>query len=324
MKTVTNAYKALLAARVQRRAKLWRVRLLSGEYRYYTDDSRPIRYAGQVYSSNPGIQISAVRNGLDSTTQTATITFAFSDNGITKAQLRNGDLDNAQFEVVQVHADELSAGSMYVFGGYVDDFSFDDYQAELNLTGYSSRRGGSMIGEQYSQRCRNIFGDARCTVDVDSFAEIGTVTAENVGQQKFSSIGTLPHEPGYWSFGSVKWLTGGNTGRVFDVADVSPEGVITQGTAAPYPIYPGDTFLMRPGCSLFREECSARWGNLLHFRGEPDVPNLTAGIDEQEQSRPPSREYIIGADGRPINFRPGALAPADTSPNGAIPVYYTG
>lgn len=52
----------------------------------------------------------------------------------------------------------------------------------------------------------------------------------------------------------------------------------------PYPISPGDTFLMTAGCDRSVAMCSLRFGNIINFRGEPQIP----GVDTlMMQGRPP-------------------------------------
>jgi hypothetical protein len=53
----------------------------------------------------------------------------------------------------------------------------------------------------------------------------------------------------------------------------------------PYPVSPGDTFLMTAGCDRSASMCSLRFGNIVNFRGEPEIPGVDALMS---QGRPPS------------------------------------
>ena len=45
-----------------------------------------------------------------------------------------------------------------------------------------------------------------------------------------------------------------------------------------FPIQVGDTFYYYPGCDKRRETCWLKFGNILNFRGEPDMPGLDAAL----------------------------------------------
>lgn len=312
MKALSQGYADALKRPVQQRVKLFTLTLINGTSYYLANSRDHVDYDGKRFLASPGVTLSAVRNALEAATQTATATVIYSPDGITLEMVKRGALEGATFEAIQIHADNPGLGSKFLFGGYVDDIDHAEMYVDINLVGYSSRQGAGLIGEVYSERCRNVFGDARCKYPIDTVAEEFTVTNNGSSAQAFVVAGPAAHEPGYWNFATVKWTTGANAGRVYDVGNYGAELAI--GNALAYPIAVGDTGVLRPGCSKYRSECVGRWDNLINFRGEPDVPNLTAGVDSSPQDQPVREQYVTDSNGNLVHFRPGGITPAKYDP----------
>lgn len=78
---------------------------------------------------------------------------------------------------------------------------------------------------------------------------------------------------------SISWLTGANAGTSTEMkAYNSGNSTVTTWLGLHYPVQIGDTFLYYPGCDKRRETCFQKFGNILNFRGEPDVPGLDAAL----------------------------------------------
>lgn len=312
MKQLSAGYIAKLKNPVQRRVKLFTVTLVDGQQLFLSSSSEPMEYGGNVFIASPGVTLSAIRNSINADTQTATAELIYDPRAVTAELVRRGGLDGATFKAVQVHSDDTGAGEMLLFSGYIDDVDFADLKCEVNLTGYSSRQGAGLIGEAYSERCRNVFGDSRCKYPVDTVSQEFTVGAQGTSAQAFYAYGLTPVEPGFWDFGTVKFTEGLNKGRVYDMTVQGEQVVITNPVA--YPISVGDVGILRPGCSKFRAECVGKWDNLINMNAEPDVPNLTAGVDSSPQDQPVKEQYVTDSDGNLVYFRPGGITPAKYDP----------
>lgn len=107
-----------------------------------------------------------------------------------------------------------------------------------------------------------------------------------------SNVGEQP-EPKTFNLGSVKWLTGDNAGQLIGIAS-NEGGLITLTTQTRMPINPGDTGLLRPGCSNYADMCEDRWNNLINMQAEPATPQgittLPTPIADttQDLSKPPA------------------------------------
>lgn len=76
---------------------------------------------------------------------------------------------------------------------------------------------------------------------------------------------------GYFAYGKIKWLTGANAGLTSEVKAFAP-GVVTLALRPPNAVQAGDTYTITAGCDKQPGTCSARFNNLIHFRGEPFIP----------------------------------------------------
>jgi hypothetical protein len=79
-------------------------------------------------------------------------------------------------------------------------------------------------------------------------------------------------EEATYSAGSVKWLTGDNAGQIIQVAS-NTAGLISLTNTPRMTINPGDTGLLRPGCSNYADMCENRWNNLPRMQAEPVTPS---------------------------------------------------
>lgn len=130
-----------------------------------------------------------------------------------------------------------------------------------------------------------------------------------------SNVGEMP-EPETFDLGTVLWLTGDNKGAVQAVA-ANTGGVIYLASSPRQPIVPGDTGLLRPGCSNFADMCENRWNNLINMRAEPATPQGATTMPTpiadtvQDATKPPARPgYEVqfpggGPSGVPVAPAPG-------------------
>lgn len=94
----------------------------------------------------------------------------------------------------------------------------------------------------------------------------------------FTVAGAFTFEEDALTGGMVKFLTGANAGRSYEIEGNSDVGEITLAFPAAFPISINDEVAYRPGCNKHARDAEkgckfyfeAEWVN--HFRGEPDIP----------------------------------------------------
>lgn len=181
--------------------------------------------------------------------------------------------DTTQF--VELARGEL--GQVRVLNGL--SFTFE-------LLGMTKRLKQSIV-EKDSLRCRAIFGSQAqgsgapvtqrfpCGFDTVGLWSPGEVIT--VGEENTISFETdLAQADGFFKPGMLKWLTGPNAGRTYEVEDFAV-AVVWLTFPTMFPVEPGDAFEIRPDCTKWKDDangCKAWWGGdwVLHYRGEPYIP----------------------------------------------------
>ena len=102
----------------------------------------------------------------------------------------------------------------------------------------------------------------------------------NVAQAGGTVFVNFNYTIGYFAYGAVTWLTGQNAGYRMEVKQFAP-GVVTLALPMEYPIAVGDTYSISAGCDKQLGTCSARYSNVVHFRGEPYIPGIDMVIKPQ-------------------------------------------
>lgn len=119
---------------------------------------------------------------------------------------------------------------------------------------------------QTSPQCRARLGEQLCRIDMRGRHERIRITGQEGGWLSTDRQALQP-----FLYGELRWISGPHSSEVAQVVDVQdgrlrlhrPPTSISQG---------GDTAILSEGCDRTRTTCSERFGNVLNFRGEPDLP----------------------------------------------------
>ena len=139
---------------------------------------------------------------------------------------------------------------------------------------------GQTVGRTFQATCDAALGDARCGVDLEDPAFKGTGgVLDLLRDRAFTASGLGGFNSGRFTFGTVEWTSGANTGRRAEVIahDVT-EGiaVVTLLEAPVRSIAGDDAFIIRAGCDKRIETCSDKFANTANFRGFPHIPGQDA------------------------------------------------
>lgn len=132
----------------------------------------------------------------------------------------------------------------------------------------------------YQAQCPYVFGGAECLFDRSSMQLVGVaITGSSEGSIVTDlTVADFPPTPlstpspsTLYDQGSIIGLTGANAGYTRTI------GVIVSGTVyylLPwfFPVMPGDTFLLLPGCDHTISTCENTFNNLEHYGGMPYIP----------------------------------------------------
>lgn len=174
----------------------------------------------------------------------------------------------------------------------IDAMKFDGAVWQAACSGLSSLIGET-AGAVWGPLCRvDVFsvGPGKCNADPTPWtftSEIGEIYTDRL---HFLGI-YLPAIDGVLNDGKLVWTSGNNVGVYSDVrlaVEILPAGhqEITLQVRTPLPMQVGDGFIVQAGCNKLPGigasagvgHCKHRYGNLVNFQGEPNVPGRDSSI----------------------------------------------
>lgn len=282
---------------------LFKLTLSNGVSYYYTDNSLSLRYQGQVWRADPGIDLSAIRDAANALEQTATIDVGYADDMITEDMVRKGRLDGATHQVLLIDYRNVAVGAFELFSGQIDRLSASNaYTFSLDLKGWQGRSYN--INGVYALKCRNIFCDKGCTLHIEDYS-IPIVVDGSADSGTTLLVSELIADK-FADNGSILWTAGPNAGTLTPVA-TNAGASITLVSPPGYDPRQGDEGTLRAGCDYYKATCKNRYNNLANFQAEPSVPQgTTTSADKttttttvDSQKPPPATDDVYGAGNYP-------------------------
>jgi uncharacterized phage protein (TIGR02218 family) len=246
-----------------------------------TSHDQPVTVAGLSYA--PGFDPSSVVSTSGLAVDNLEAKGILDSDSITEADVDAGMWDYAEVHIFQANWKDPTLGALKELRGWFGEFTFagSGYTVELrNLAGALN----VSIGELVAPACSATVGDARCKVDLTDYTALGEVTAVTDNREfdtdlssatvrlTPSSTGTPPLS--YFNGGLITWLTGANADRQMEVKTYAADGSTALQLPMVGTVAPGDTFSVSAGCAKSRDVCIAEFGNILNFRGFPDLPGI--------------------------------------------------
>jgi uncharacterized phage protein (TIGR02218 family) len=217
----------------------------------------------------------------------------------TEADLNSGLYDYADWVAYLVNYEELSDGHVELGRGTLGQVRVIDagQRFVFETLGLTQPLHRSIV-QKDSLRCRARFGSQPigtpgaesverfpCGFDTSALWVAGTVTAIGAEPQ-FAFDTDLAAADDAYKPGLIRWITGANMGRQYEV-EAYAAGVVTTTFPMLGAAQVGDAFDIRPDCTHWKEgahSCFTYWGAdwVLHYRGEPWIP-----VGEQDQINTP-------------------------------------
>ena len=247
--------------------------VVSGSVWRWTSHDRDLTVGGNVYTSAPGVERSAILTRAD--LSVPSVELRALEHAIEAEIIDRGWVDNANITISVVDSEAPSGGTMVIFSGTLGQVQRTREGYEVEGRGQAQRLS-QQIGEFYSRECRADLGDARCRVDLSAYTRTGRVSALDTDRgftPAFDGTGDPPE--GYFDQGVLTWTSGENVGRSMEVLSFTqaPDPVrLNLYLPPPAPISVGDTFSVYAGCNKLITTCRDRFDNVVNFRGEPYVP----------------------------------------------------
>ncbi len=298
MKNLSPSLKASFEADVSTLCRLLTITLTNATVLRRTDLDRDVKLGLNTYSSS-GIDASAFRQSSIGGGSGGTLTLVLSeDAGISEQMVRSGALTGAKYIIEVIDYDHPEYGTMILGVGQFGEINFTERgECDISLDSLFAQGSATNIGENYSQECRNDFGDQYCLFDVEAL-RVSFIIDLVTTNQAFVANELTSDEDDEWMNGVVTFTSGDNIGTSVEVAFSSIDGSIYLALPPPYVIQPGDEASIVPGCTKQRTQCRGKYDNLLNYRGEPDVPTidkqqLTVALDASMWPPAPPEEVDV-------------------------------
>lgn len=237
-----------------------------------TDHDEPIKRGGQTWQPLCGLKRTAtsISAGLDVNGQD--LKGYFEAGGITADLIDSGALDGATVAVDLADVRDPDAYDLIpLLPGRVGDIATerDTFTLQLNDDAELLQQ---RFGEDTSPDCRANLGDGRCKKVLTSFTHTGTITSLVDARTYGISVSQAD---GYFDFGVATFTSGANAGLSFEIRTSTATQMVL--FLPPWlAVAIGDGITLVAGCDKTRATCKAKFSNILNYRGEPDVPGLTA------------------------------------------------
>jgi uncharacterized phage protein (TIGR02218 family) len=276
MKTASSALIAHLNSATQfLMADLYTLTLNGGFVARYTSADSSLTVGGNTFASFL-IQRTKIRStvGLEVDTLDVTLNPGPTDllsgtQWITAA--RNGGLDGASLLLEKLYMPtfgDTSLGALVLFSGRVSDVVCGRTAVQLTVKSELELLDVQLPRNFYQSGCGNTLFDAGCGLNKAAYAVNGSAT--NSSATMIASV--LAQPDGYFALGTITFTSGANAGVTRSVREFA-NGVFTLSLPLLAPVQHGDSFLAYPGCDKVKETCDGKFGNIVHFRGFPYVPD---------------------------------------------------
>lgn len=266
---------------------LYTITLLHGTVLRWTNSDRAMTWSGTTYACGPGIERTKVRMALGLEADELRVTIFPRagdeiDSGAAATSLRlalaRGDFDGASIRLDRAYA--ATAGGALI--GVVPQF----FQGRVTAMQTDGAGGYELLCKSplelldapfprnvYQPPCMNTLFDSMCRLTRSAYRVTGSVTVgANADRTAFGTNSGA--SSGYFNLGVFRFLTGANAGRSLPIKShwLSGAGYFAFPVSWPNAIALGDTYEAFPGCDKSLTTCEAKFGNRIHFRGQPFIP----------------------------------------------------
>ncbi|OSP54337.1 DUF2163 domain-containing protein [Pseudoruegeria sp. SK021] len=254
--------------------RCWVVRRKDGHALGFTDHDRPLVLAGMVFKADTGLTAHALQQTTGLSIDNSEAMGALSDAAITEADITAGRYDGAEVETWLVNWNDPEQRYL-LFRGTLGDVQIGGGAFRAELRGLTEKLNQQQ-GRTYQALCGAGLGDAACGVDTTSstFSTVATVSSQG-GSQVFTLVGAESYQEGWFERGSLKVLSGSAAGLLGQVKfdrRVSAASRITLWQDLREVLVTGDQVRLTAGCDKRLATCQQKFGNLLNFRGFPNIP----------------------------------------------------
>lgn len=254
----------------------WKVTRRDGTVLGFTDHDEDLTFDGIVFAAATGFIGTESLKRLGLSVDNTEVHAALKAELITEQDLANGLYDNAAVEVYLVNWAAIEQ-RLILRKGNIGEVRRGDlaFMAEIRGLAHHLQQPE---GRLYQSSCDAVLGDARCGIDLESAAYKATGIVLAVAElHEFTASGLEAFASNWFQHGRLTWLSGANSGAVFELRSQRAEGGgthrLTLWRQLAEAALPGDSFTITAGCDRKFSTCREKFSNAGNFRGFPHIPS---------------------------------------------------
>ncbi|MCG9891090.1 MAG: DUF2163 domain-containing protein [Thermosynechococcaceae cyanobacterium MS004] len=276
MKQVAPALAAHLQQEVTTLTWCWRIQRTDGLALGFTALDEDLTIDGLLYKASTGFLPNAIASNSGLEVSNTELNSVLDDDSISERDLTGGKFDNARMELFLVNyldlpdsLEQSPPNYLPILSGAWGQVTSTNRTFTVEVRSLAQLLQQKSI-EQTSKTCRAEFGDQFCRKDLAPLTHALTVLS--VSGRTISISSAFSKRVDYFAQGRLTFTSGANDGIEYTIQKYDDTAKAITLFEPPYfVIQPGDTFNAVAGCNKTRGDCK-RYGNILNFRGEPDVP----------------------------------------------------
>ncbi|MGY2049595.1 DUF2163 domain-containing protein [Methylobacterium sp. JK268] len=274
MRPLSPALAARLASGVTTLCRCWILTRADGVRLGFTDHDEDVPCDGVLCAAGTGATGSALEQNAGLSPDSGEIMGALTSGRLAEGDLARGLYDGAAVAVWWVDW-SAPADAVLVLSGHLGEVSRGASGFTAEVRGLADRLG-QPTGRLYQRSCDALFGDARCGIDATAPACRGSGTVAAVRSARtVLAIGLDTYAPGWFTAGRLVWTGGANAGAAVEVrahARTAGGALLDLWEPATAAMAAGDAFTVTAGCDRALPTCRDKFGNVVNFRGFPDLP----------------------------------------------------
>ncbi len=270
MKALPAGLQAHLDGGVTTLCHCWRLTLKSGARMGFTDHDRTLTFDGTNFEAQAGFTGSEIESSLGLSVDNLEASGALTSGVLDEARLRSGDFDHAAIEIWRVNWQDVTQ-RLLMRKGHMGEVQFGGGAFTAEVRGLVHVLN-QQHGRVYQYGCDAMLGDGRCKVNVASFAITRSVVSASGSS---ATIASVTQDDDWFSRGSIEFLTGAGTGRVFAIRrhrKVGSTAVLDLWQQPEFSVTAGTSVKLTAGCDKQLTTCHDRFSNAVNYRGFPHMP----------------------------------------------------
>lgn len=246
----------------------WKLTKTNGEVIGATNHDRNLIIDNILYQANGGFSGSSIDTDYEMSVDNSEVKSFFTNTAINEQDILGGRYDEAEVITYLVDWNTMAIVSV-LQKGIVGQITNTDRNYTLEVRSILELLQ-QKNAKKTSSNCPLVFGESgpnKCNKNLAGLSVETTIT--NVTNNKTFTISSS-HASGYFDYGSIEFLSGSNTGYVWDIYSYDGSTLVLWQNL-PYNVSIGDSVRITKGCEKSLTACQG-YGNVANFGGDPFVP----------------------------------------------------